>query len=73
MYIKLKVIAGAKKEKVEVVSPDHINISVREKAEQNAANTRILEILREKFPGRVIRMISGHHAPSKIVSVEETN
>ncbi len=72
MYIKVRVIADAKKEKVERVSKDHFKISVREKAERNMANTRIRELLALNFgiSTAKVRIISGHHSPSKILSVD---
>ncbi len=70
MYIKIRVTAGAKKEHIVEESPDHYVISVRQEAERNMANTRILDIFREKFLGKSVRMISGHHSPSKIISVD---
>lgn len=72
MYIKVRVVAGAKKEKFEQVSKDHFKISVKEKAERNMANDRLRELLSEHFSigkGK-IRLISGHHSPSKIFSVD---
>jgi uncharacterized protein YggU (UPF0235/DUF167 family) len=70
MYIKVKIIAGARKEKIEKVSLDHYNISVKEKAENNRANDRLLEIMRKEYPNTIIRLISGHHSPSKILSID---
>ncbi len=70
MYIKVKVKAGAKREVVERVSDDHFNIAVREKAEHNYANTRILEIFREMYPDVRVKIVSGHHSPSKIMSID---
>jgi len=71
MYIKVKVLAGSKKEIVEKESDDHYRISVKEKAENNQANKRILEIMHERFSSSQIRIISGHHSPSKILSIED--
>ena len=71
MYIKVKIKADAKKELTERVSSDHFEISVKEKAENNRANERLLEIMRSEFPNSIIRIISGHHSPSKILSIEE--
>ena len=71
MYIKVKVLAGAKREIVEKESDDHYKISVKEKAENNQANKRILEIMHEHFPNSQIKIVSGHHSPSKILSVED--
>ena len=73
MYIKVEVLAGAKEESVEKTGCDSFVISVREKAEQNSANRRILELIRTEFGGRgvVVKIISGHHSPRKILSVEK--
>ena len=71
MYIKVKVIAGAKKEKIEKKKEDSYFISVREPAERNLANTKVREILASIFEINVksVRIISGHQSPSKILSV----
>lgn len=69
MYLKLRVIAEAKEERVEKMSDDHWNVWVRQKAERNLANSRVVEIVREGFPGTSIKIVSGHHSPSKIVSI----
>lgn len=69
MYIKVKVTTKAKKEIVKKVRDDYYEISLREPAERNLANTRILEIMRKIHKGAV-RIISGHHSPSKIISVD---
>ena len=52
-------------------SEDNFHISVREKAERNMANNRILEIFRNMHRGKPVKIVSGHHSPSKIISVEE--
>ena len=70
MYIHIRAKTEARKEQVERISPDHFVMSVKEKPERNMANARILELMHEFFPKSSIRMISGHHSPSKIVSVE---
>jgi uncharacterized protein YggU (UPF0235/DUF167 family) len=77
MYIKIRVTANSKKEIVAENGSrnnkgiaDHYKISVREPAKQNLANARILAIFRSKFPNKDVRLISGHHSSSKIISVE---
>jgi len=72
MYIKVEVLADAKNELVEKRSTDSFFISVREKAEQNMANRRVLELIRREFGGAgvIAKIISGHHSPHKILSVE---
>ncbi len=71
MYIKVKIIAGARKEIVEKISDDHFDISLKQKAENNNANGRLLEIMHGQYPDSIIRLISGHHSPSKILSIEK--
>jgi uncharacterized protein YggU (UPF0235/DUF167 family) len=45
---------------------------VREKAERNLANKRVLEIIAEAFNVSVkkVRIINGHQSPSKILAVD---
>lgn len=71
MYIKVKVIAGARKEIVEKTSDDHYSISVREKPERNMANTRVCEIVASivEVKPEAVRIINGHHSPSKLLSI----
>ncbi|OGI62604.1 hypothetical protein A2818_02135 [Candidatus Nomurabacteria bacterium RIFCSPHIGHO2_01_FULL_40_12] len=71
MYIHVKVTAGAGKESFREKSEDHFEISVREKAERNMANTRVLELMAEHFkaPLNKVRIINGHRHPSKLIGV----
>lgn len=69
MYIKVRVVAGAKKEEVTQEAADHFKIFIKEPAERNLANSRILEIVRAKFPGQNVQIVNGHHSPSKLLSV----
>ncbi|MCK9351544.1 MAG: DUF167 domain-containing protein [Candidatus Paceibacterota bacterium] len=72
MYIKIKVTPHAKKETFVKISEDHFEASVKEKAERNMANNRVRELVAEHFgilTGKA-KLISGHHSPSKIFSVE---
>jgi uncharacterized protein YggU (UPF0235/DUF167 family) len=73
MYIKVRVVANSKKEKIEQKSEDHFNICVKEKAQRNMANSRIIEIISQYFdvPLSAVRIINGHHSPSKILSVRK--
>lgn len=73
MYIKVKVKTNAKKEKIVKKSEDHFDISVKEPAERNLANKKVLELVRNYFKvynGKV-RIVSGHHSPSKIISLDK--
>ena len=71
MYIKVIAIAGAKKEKFVKKAEDVFEISVREKAERNMANKRILQLISENFliPVSKIKIINGHHHPHKLISI----
>ncbi|MDO8552299.1 MAG: DUF167 domain-containing protein [bacterium] len=73
VYIKARVKTGQKKESIELISRDVFKIAVKEKAERNSANARVIKIIAEKLgvPAKKVRIISGHHAPSKMLSVAE--
>ncbi len=74
MYFKVRVTASAKKEQIKKVSPDTFEISVREKAEGGKANARVASIIggMHVVEGRKprVRIVSGHHHPHKILSVD---
>lgn len=70
MYLHLKVKTEAKREEVKQISADHYEISIKEKAVRNMANKKILEILATLFPDKQIRIINGHHSPSKLIAID---
>ena len=72
MYIHVRVVAGAKKELFEQVSEDHFEAAVREVAERNLANRRVVALVAEHFgvPAGKVRIIHGHHSPAKLLSVD---
>ncbi len=70
MYIKVHVVTESKKEVI-AEKDDLIYVSVREKAEQGLANRRVLLLLKGKFGNKArLRIVSGHHSPHKIISVD---
>lgn len=79
-YIHVKVVAGAGKESFsprldqagQAKSPDHFEISVKEKAQRNEANARVLELVAEHFkvPVNKVRIVNGHRHSSKLLIVE---
>lgn len=73
MYIKVRVTAGAKREAVTKVSKSSYKISVKEPAERNLANGRVIEIISAqlKVPVNKVRIINGHQSPSKMLSVAD--
>ena len=72
MYIKVRVTAGAKKEVVTKVTKSSYKISVKEPAERNLANGRVIELISAqlKIPTNKVRIINGHQSPSKMLSVD---
>jgi len=73
MYIRVKVTPGAKKEVSKKTGEFEYEISVREKAERNMANMRVLEMLAKELGKNIgeIRLISGHHSRVKMFSIKE--
>ena len=69
MYIKVRVVTGAPKEVIQKTEDDLIEMYIREPAERNLANKRVLEIMRNMYPNTPVRMINGHHSPSKLILV----
>lgn len=70
MFIKVFVTPGAKKEKVEE-KDEALVISVREPALQNRANNRVREIVASRLGVEVrkVRILTGHHARVKMISI----
>lgn len=72
MYIKVHVMAGAKKETVKKLSDTSYSVSVKEPALQNRANARVVALLAAEcgVPATRVRIVNGHHSPSKMLSVD---
>lgn len=73
MYIHVRVHANAKKESWTLKKLVHFEASVREKAENNQANARVLHLAAHHFGVAVdrVRIVNGHHSPSKLLSIQE--
>jgi len=73
MYIKIRVHAGVGKEYIEKVKDDTYEIAVKEKRVEGRANKRALTLLAKELslPQSAVRIISGHHSPNKIVSINK--
>lgn len=74
VYVRVKVAAGAKREAV-VLKGGVFYVSVREKAELNRANARVVALLaRElKVSERAVRIVRGRRGPSKTLAVTARN
>jgi len=73
MYIKVIVFPKAKKEEFKKISENRFEIKVKEKAERNQANQKIIELLADYFKIKTkdVKIISGHHHPNKLISIKE--
>jgi uncharacterized protein YggU (UPF0235/DUF167 family) len=73
MYLHIKVTAGARREDWRQKSEDHFEVAVKEKAERNMANSKVLELvaLHFKVPVKKVRIVNGHRSPSKLIIIEE--
>lgn len=67
MYIKVKAVAGAKKEKVEKETSDLYRIEVKEPAANNQANARVRQLLARSLGLKegAVKLVSGHQRPNK--------
>ena len=70
MYIHVKAKTKQKEEYIRELKENYFEISVREKAENNEANRKIIKILKEHFDTSRIRIINGHKTPSKLIAVD---
>ena len=54
-----------------MVAENRFEIKVKEKAEKNLANKRIIEILAQYFgiKEKDVKIINGHHHQSKLISI----
>ena len=69
MLIKIRVKTSSRKETVTKKADDSYEVSVKEEAERNMANKRIIGIFRKLNPGKSVKIIKGHHSPSKIIEI----
>ncbi|OJI06854.1 MAG: hypothetical protein COX02_00705 [Candidatus Vogelbacteria bacterium CG22_combo_CG10-13_8_21_14_all_37_9] len=71
MYLKVRVIPDSKADLIEELKADLWRIYVREPAEHNLANQKVLSLVaRQKgINPSSIRIVSGHHSRSKILSI----
>lgn len=71
MEVRVQVRTNTRREKFERISENEFAISVREKAEGNAANRRLLELVALHFgvPKKSVRIIRGHRVFTKVISV----
>ncbi len=73
MYIHVKVLPKSKEESFKKVKELHFVAKVREEAKRNLANSRVIELVARYFNinPKEVRLISGHHSPSKLFSLPD--
>lgn len=71
MFIHVKIIPGSRKDEVVCKNNASYIVSVQEEAKENKANCAMLLLMADflKVPVSTIRIITGHHAPSKMLEV----
>lgn len=71
MYIKVRVYPGMKKEALTKLQEHYFEIVTKAPAEQNAANRRVVELIAEEYKvtKKQVRLVTGHHSPSKILEI----
>jgi uncharacterized protein YggU (UPF0235/DUF167 family) len=72
MYIKVLVYTQMKKESIVLKNKDNFIISIKDKAERNMANQRVVELISSYFrvPTSKIRIVNGHHHPHKLLFID---
>jgi uncharacterized protein YggU (UPF0235/DUF167 family) len=68
-YLKVTVFPDFKKEFIEKVSVDAYKIYIKQPASGGRANKRVLEILQEKYPGQILRIVSGALTMKKLICI----
>ncbi|MBU1558064.1 DUF167 domain-containing protein [Patescibacteria group bacterium] len=71
MYIKVRVYPKSKKEEFKKILDNKFEVKVKEKAERNLANKRVIELIAGHFEieNKKVKIVSGHQSPSKMLSV----
>lgn len=69
-YVRVKVIAGAKRESLQEIK-GVLHIAVKEKAEENQANSKVLSLVARHLglAPRQVAIHTGHHKPFKLLVV----
>lgn len=70
IHLRVKVRAGARALSIIENTKGQLEISVRELAERGEANKKVIEVLRDRFKGKKVTLIKGHHSPNKIFGIE---
>jgi uncharacterized protein (TIGR00251 family) len=71
MLIHVKIKPDSKEDKIVEKNEMSFIVYVKEPAEDNKANRRLIELMAEKFNivKSKVKIVTGHHAPSKILDI----
>lgn len=71
MYIRVRVVPGARREQVFKKTDTEYEMTVKEPAQQNFANRRVKELLAHQLGIKEdrVRLVTGHHSPSKLFDI----
>ena len=70
LYLKIKCRPHSKKEEIKTLGKDHIQVSLREPAEDGRANERLLSIVHGMYPRKMVKIVKGSHSPNKIILIK---
>ncbi len=72
MYVRVHVVPGVRREHFKKRGEKEFDASVREPAERNLANRRVVALVAAHYgvPPRKARLVSGHRSPTKIIDVD---
>ncbi len=72
MYVRVAVYPSSKKEVILNAGEHRYEMRVKEPAERNLANVRVMELLALQYQvsPKLVRIVSGHHSSRKIFSIE---
>ncbi len=73
MLIHVKVIADSNTDKVELLKENSFVVYTKSPRENNQANRSMIQIISKhlQIPTGKIRIITGHHQPSKILEIKQ--
>ncbi len=71
MLIHVHIYPDSKHERIELKRETSLNVYVKVEAKENKANRRMIELLAIHYsvPTTKIKIITGHHSPSKILDI----
>ena len=70
MYIHVRIKTKQKQDLVLKKDDSKYEVFVKEEAKQNKANQKMCSLLKDYFKIKSVRIISGHHSPSKLISID---